>query len=55
MSKLWIALFLLIATVSTGFANAVIPAADVKGSKDSALLGRYKGSLISIPGPQGLQ
>lgn len=44
--RLIIGVFLLIATASNGFANAVILTADVKGSKDSPLLGRYKGSFI---------
>jgi OOP family OmpA-OmpF porin len=44
--RLLMGLLLVIATASTGLANAVIPAADVKGSKDSPLLGRFKGSFI---------
>jgi outer membrane protein OmpA-like peptidoglycan-associated protein len=44
--RLLVGLLLVIATASSGLANAVIPAADVKGSKDSPLLGRYKGSFI---------
>ena len=44
--RLLMGLFLVIATASNGLANAVIPTADVKGSKDNPLLGRYKGSLI---------
>jgi OmpA-OmpF porin, OOP family len=43
---LLVVFLLVIATVSSGLANAVIPTADVKGSKDSPLLGRYKGSFI---------
>jgi hypothetical protein len=33
-------------SVTNGFANATIPKADLKGSKDTELLGRYKDSLI---------
>jgi OmpA-OmpF porin, OOP family len=44
--RLIIGVFLLTATAVNGFANAVIPTADAKGSKDNPLLGRYKGSFI---------
>jgi len=44
--RLVIGVFLLLATASNGFAKAVIPTTDAKGSKDNPLLGRYKGPLI---------
>ena len=44
--RLVIGVFLLLTTASSGFANAVIPTADAKGSKDNPLLGRYKGAFI---------
>jgi len=44
--RLMLGVVLLIATASNGFANAEIPTVDAKGSKDSSLLGRYKGAFI---------
>ncbi|MDP3479391.1 MAG: DUF4892 domain-containing protein [Desulfoprunum sp.] len=44
--RLFLSVFLMTVTASSGFANAVLPTTDVKGSKDNPLLGRYKGSFI---------
>ena len=44
--RLVIGVFLLLATASNGFAKAVIPTTDAKGSMDNPLLRRYNGSLI---------
>ncbi len=44
--RIVIGFFLVIAIASNGFADATIPTADEKGSKDNPLLGRVKGAFI---------
>ncbi len=46
MFRLLFAAIIFLLSVTNGFANATIPKADLKGSKDTELLGRYKDSLI---------
>jgi OmpA-OmpF porin, OOP family len=46
MAKIYWAIFLFLAVPVLLFANATIPTADKKGSKDSPLLKRYEGSFI---------
>ena len=46
MRKLLIVIMMLLTSAANGLADASIPTADVQGSRDNPLIGRYKGSLI---------
>ncbi len=46
MFRLFLALFLTLATCSSGYGDAAVPKSDLKGSKDSPILKRYEGSFI---------
>jgi OOP family OmpA-OmpF porin len=46
MFKVLIALVMLLTSTANGLADASIPTADVQGSRDNPLIGRYQGSFI---------
>lgn len=46
MFRLLIAIMMLLAAATNGLADASVPTADIEGSRDSNILGRYAGSLI---------